>query len=132
MVATEPEAAPRCFASTELIMALAFGEENREKPRPTAINMETMNTVGVCGVANARVARPRAVSPMPDEANKRGSRRSDILPARGEHSVIIRGWAIINMPAVCGASPRMFCRYKLIKKVIEKVAAYMISDARQE
>ena len=34
MVLVVPEAIPKCFLSTELIMALTLGEENKAKPVP--------------------------------------------------------------------------------------------------
>ena len=132
MVATVPDAAPRYFLSTELRMALVFGELNKANPRPVSIKVSTIKTVGVCGFSIASKARPIAVRPIPEEAMKRGSWRSDILPASGENNVITKGWEIIISPADCGENPLIFCRYRLMRNVMEKVEEYMINAAIQE
>ena len=96
MVAIVPAAEPRCFLSTEPMTALEFGEENSENPRPITIRAVTTNSVDVCRFSMASKARPIAVKPMPEEARRRGSCRSDILPASGENNVITRGWEIMT------------------------------------
>ena len=43
-----------------------------------------------------------------------------------------RGWEIMISPASWGVNSLIFCRYRLIKNVTEKVEEYMISAATQE
>src|SRR4030043_192824 len=68
IVPTTLDATPRCFFSTELIMALELGEEKRANPTPIIISMVIIRYIGLSAVTKHNIIRPDAVSPMPQEA----------------------------------------------------------------
>jgi hypothetical protein len=110
MVATIPEAMPRCLACAELMMALVFGDEKRPYPRPSTIRLATITKSGVAGVRKIKKESPRAVRAIPVVATTRGSMRSESLPATGEKMVWTTGWATRMRPAVPAEKPAMYWR----------------------
>ena len=80
MVATIPEARPRCFVCVELMMALRFGDKKRPYPSPSTIRLSTIIQSGVAGVRKIKKESPSVVKAMPAVATTRGSMRSESLP----------------------------------------------------
>jgi hypothetical protein len=110
MVATVPEAIPRCLLSTELIIAFIFGDENRANPMPRKARIKTIIIFDVSGPIKTKNISPRTVTDIPADAIKRGSILSDSRPASGEKTAIIMGWAMRIDPAYWGGMPLIYCR----------------------
>jgi hypothetical protein len=66
------------------MITLVFGDENSPKPIPGTMRIHIMYHIGVVSEMNVRKKRPIAVSAIPVDAMRRGSMRSDSLPARGD------------------------------------------------
>ena len=81
MVPTEAEAIPKNRFSTELMMALVFGEEKRAKPKPSKIRQPMMYPSGVFCSKKISRNNPMVVNIIPTVATIRGSIRSESLPA---------------------------------------------------
>ena len=110
MVPTDPEAMPYSLLSTELIMALMFGEENRANPNPRIIRLRMIKGRTVLFLISVKSTRPKVVRAIPSEAITRGSILSESFPANGEKAAIIIGWAIKTAPAPFGVNPFIYCR----------------------
>lgn len=100
MVPSIPEATPYRFLGTELITALVLGEEKSAKPIPNKAKLAIIRNNGVSGLSNTSASKATAFNNMPNEATNCGSTLSEILPAKGDRRVIIKGWASKIVPAV--------------------------------
>ena len=85
MVATVPEAMPKCLLSTALIIAFMLGDENRENPKPRKARVKTMNTVDVSAPIKTKENSPMAVIAIPADAIRRGSTLSESLRRKKRH-----------------------------------------------
>ncbi len=56
------------------------------------------------------ITSPAVVAAMPAEATRRGSTRSERLPAIGEQMTMTTGCATRIRPACSGEKPLMYCR----------------------
>jgi hypothetical protein len=73
------------FFSTELIIALAFGEEKSENPKPSRQRQIITYTKPVVSERKKRNPSPAVVIAMPIDETRAGSILSENLPARGEN-----------------------------------------------
>ena len=105
MVAFMLDAIPRWRISTELMIALVFGDEKSAYPKPRTIRLMMITERGVRGVRNIKNESPRVVIAIPAVATIRGSIRSESFPATGEKIVWTTGWAIRMNPAVSAENP---------------------------
>lgn len=103
-------------------MALMFGELKKANPVPRKTRLAIITDVGVVGCSRLKTRTPITVIVIPAEARKRGSIRSDILPAIGEIKAIMTGCAMRTVPAAGADMPLIYCRYRLTRKVTPKVA----------
>jgi hypothetical protein len=100
MVPTTPEAIPKCFFSTELMMALVLGEEKKPNPVPIMMSIKIISDTELFSLIKHSMISPVAVRLIPIEAMIPGLCLSDNLPAIGDKRAIITGWEIITKPAV--------------------------------
>jgi len=110
MVDKVAAATPSNRFSTELIIALVLGEENKEKPYPSSIRLARINHKAVLASRKNSNSRPAAVNPMPAEASTCGSILSERRPVRGEKMACITGMVTSISPASRGSSPLIYCR----------------------
>jgi len=76
MVATMPDAKPRCCLSTELMIAFVFGEEKSAYPRPSQSSVPKMMTSDVSGARNVKTVSPTVMIAIPAVATTRVYRRN--------------------------------------------------------
>ena len=100
-----PEAKPYNLGSTEVMMACRFGEENKPKPKPITIKLNTINIKLVFVLMKASMISPSVIKDIPMDDTIRGSTRSESPPAIGEQITIITGWTINIKPACSGVNP---------------------------
>ena len=91
IVPIAPEAIPRKRFSTELIIALVFGDEKSAKPKPSTMRQPIKYPRDVFCFRKIKKNSPIVVTVIPKVATIRGSIRSESLPAKGEKSAIITG-----------------------------------------
>ena len=91
MVAEIPLAIPAFDGCTELIIVFILGEENNPKPNPINARLPIMKYKWLLAFRKKNKPNPIPQISIPNEANQRGSIRSDNLPATGETTAIIRG-----------------------------------------
>jgi hypothetical protein len=109
IVAMVPEATPKNFLSTELMIAFVLErQKGRNKPQEEKVENDNPGAGGFVKKTEKKQGDHEGTIPMEDTT--RGSTRSDNLPVNVDRTACMSGCETRTRPAAWGLSFLMYCR----------------------